>query len=414
MSSLDYQYYPGRIKIDGVFISNSKDKVDVTDLFVEFSLNTSITNSSAVAEILLIDAVNLLAKYQVNGGDDIYVEVSYSDQTKKYPFKIVSINQIAHNDRQRAYVLRCISGFGYFGYYKTVEGKLEGSPSEMAKSLFLENTNEQIGLWEESAGNQRIIVPRWSLGYTLEWLAQRSVWKDDLVRFRFFQDSHMRYNFMPIEKALHLYKNKPVMKYSHNLIANSIGPNQMPNSEAVNRAIKSIDYEDSFNITNALQTGKLSSVKYSTDIVKKTYTILGFDYFSNFSKEKYLNSFPQFRKENFKGAVDQYAVNTSFIQPDKDVLNKVDDISSIRQSTLDESQIINIEVVGNQVVDIAQVVDIEIASPEPVSDSRDNNLDTRWSGLYYVVAKRDVFTRNEHKMVLAVSKESQIVGDSLG
>ena len=58
-------------------------------------------------------------------------------------------------------------------------------------------------------------------------------------------------------------------------------------------------YEDSFNITNALQTGKLSSVKYSTDIVKKTYTILGFDYFSNFSKEKYLNSFPQFRKENF-------------------------------------------------------------------------------------------------------------------
>ena len=414
MSSLDYQYYPGRIKIDGVFISNSKDKVDVTDLFVEFSLNTSITNSSAVAEILLMDAVNLLAKYQINGGDDIYIEISYLDQTKKYPLKIVSINRIAHNDRQRAYVLRCISSFGYFGYYKSVQGKLEGSPSEMAKSLFLENTKEEIGLWEESLGNQRIVVPNWSLGYTLEWLAQRAVWKDDSVRFRFFQDSNMRYNFMPIEKALQLYKQKPVMKYSHNLIANSIGPNQIPNSEAVNRAIKNIDYEDSFNITNAIQTGKLSSIKYSPNIVEKKYSVLGFDYFNNFSKEKYLNSFPQFRKEDFEGAAEQYTVNTSFTQQGKDVLNKVSDISSIRQSTLDESQTINIEVVGNQVVDIGQVVDIEIASPEPVSDNRDNDLDTRWSGLYYVVAKRDVFTRDEHKMVLAISKESQIVGDSLG
>ena len=34
MSSLDYQFYPGRIRIDEVIVSNGVAKVDLTDLFV--------------------------------------------------------------------------------------------------------------------------------------------------------------------------------------------------------------------------------------------------------------------------------------------------------------------------------------------------------------------------------------------
>ena len=411
MSDLDYQFYPGRVRIGSVIISNGANKVDVTDLFVEFSLNTSIMSSSANGDLMLIDSTNLLAKYKVNAGDAVTMEVEYTDVTREFAFKIVSIESIDHQDKQRTYIVRCISQFAFVSNFRDIVGCFTGTTSQIAKGLFLENTDEKINIWEESVGDQKLVIPRWGLGYTVEWLARRSVWRDDSVRFRFFQDSKLKYNFMPIEKALQIYKNSPVMKYTHNLIASS-NPNGTPNSAAVNSAIKSIEYMDSFDITNALKKGNITGVRFAPDIVNKSYSPLSFDYFDNFTKERYLNSYPQYKRGNYEQAVNQYSVSASDTQPGFG-LNKISDISNFRTTTLDDSQNINIEVVGNQSVDIAQVVEIEIASPEPNTENRKSSIDTRWSGLYYIVAKRDVYSRDEHKMVLGLAKESQLERDNL-
>src|SRR6056300_1424723 len=101
MSDLDYQFYPGRVRIGSVIISNGANKVDVTDLFVEFSLNTSIMSSSANGDLMLIYSTNLLAKYKVNAGDAVTMEVEYTDVTREFAFKIMSIEAIDHQDKQR-------------------------------------------------------------------------------------------------------------------------------------------------------------------------------------------------------------------------------------------------------------------------------------------------------------------------
>ena len=74
---------------------------------------------------------------------------------------------------------------------------------------------------------------------------------------------------------------------------------------------------------------------------------------------------------------------------------------------MDRSQEVEIQVLGNNVVDIGQIVKLEFPSKEPENTQKHNDLDVRWSGTYYVTAKRDIITRKGHIMVLRCTKESQ-------
>ena len=408
--SLDFQFFPGRVDIGNVIISNGNDKADITELFKELNINTNVNSLSAVAEFVILDANNFLHSWRPNAGDDISIEISYSDETKIFGFKILSINNLSNFDSQRAYTFNCVSHFYYKAMHFGVRGAYTGTTSNIAKGLFLENLDndkESFNVWEESSGSQKIVVPEWSLAYTMEWLARRSKWTDDIVRMKFFQDSNMKYNFMPIESALKRFK-EPAFKYTYNLVAATLGKEQKPNSADTIRAVKDLTMDGSlFNIKRAYDSGKISGTRYAPDIVNKSYDPVGFNYFELFSKESYLNSLPNFNSYNYEG-ISQYDVNASLTQPDVSEFNKVSDASNIRKSSIDMSQSISIEVVGNQLVDIGQVIELEVSSPEPVSDSRDDVIDKRFSGLYYVVSKRDVYNEDVHKMALGLVKESQI------
>ena len=408
--SLDFQFFPGRVDIGSVIINNGNDKADITELFKELNINTSINSISAYAEFLILDANNFLHSWRPNAGDDISIEIGYMDETKTFGFKILSINDLNNFDSQRAYTFNCVSHFYYKAMHQGIRGAYSGSTSSIAKNLFLENLDndkESFNVWEESAGSEKIVVPEWSLAYTMEWLAKRSKWTDEDVRMKFFQDSNMKYNFMPIESALKRYK-EPAFKYTYNLIAATLGEEQKPNSADTIRAVKDLTMDGSlFNIKRAYDSGKISGTRYAPDIIKKSYNPISFNYFDTFNKDSYLNSIPNFNSYNYEGVI-QYDVNTSFTQPDVSELNKVSDSSNIRKSLIDMSQSISIEVVGNQIVDIGQVVELTVSSPEPVSASRDDVIDKRFSGKYYVVSKRDVYNEDVHKTALGLVKESQI------
>lgn len=410
MSGQEYQFFPGRVKISDVIISNGIDKADITELFKELNLNSSVGNMTVTAELVISDAVNFLHSYRPNAGDIISLNVGYKDITKYFSFKIIDIRNISEFQRQRAYVFNCVSHFFYKGMYKEVTGAIKGTTSSIARGIFEENTSfEKAGIWEESVGTEKIVFPKWSVNESMKWLARRSAWKNDSVRMKFFQDSNLRYNFMPIEKAVELYSNTPAFKYVYNLVAGTKGKDQIPNSLDTLRAVKDITFHDKqFDILQALESGKIAGVRYAPDIINKSYNPVSYDYFDQFNPDLYLNKFPQFNKFNYEGGINQYDVNISFSQPEVSDLNKTSDASNIKRTSIDLSQVIDIEVVGNSIVDVGQVIELEISSPEPPSLNRDSKIDKRYSGLYYVYSKRDIFNEDVQKMALTLVKESQI------
>lgn len=407
MSNLNYQFYPGRIKIDEVVISNSVTKVDVTDLFGELNLNTSINGDTAAAEILIIDSTNIFYKYKIAGGDNISIKISSNDTTREFYFKITGVKNITNLDQQRTYILNCISHLSFKSLHTGIIRSYQGNITEIARQIFDEHATEveKIGTFEPASNSTKVVVPNWSIIHTFNWLAGKAVWTKDQVRFRFFQDSNMRYNFMPIEKSLETYSERPAFKYTYNLIAGTKGEQQTPNSELTIKAVTDITFKDSFDIKSSMARGKISGIVYSPDIIAKTNNKVVYNYFTNFNKENHLNNFPQYKSNTYEPALTKYDVLTSLVQ--NEGINKSNDISKIKVSNVDDTQTISIEVKGNTIIEVGQIIELEIASPEPKNDNN-KKIDQRYSGKYYVTAKRDIFNRNEHKMYLGLSKESQL------
>lgn len=402
------QFHPGKISVDSVNIINTTKTADITDLFVEFALSTSIIDPTAIGELLITDSVNLISKFPIEPGNQIEIKISYSDMQKTFTMYVYKIDRISTDEKQRFYVLNLISKFAYDSYFKDVEGSVFGSTSEIAKGIFLENSDEKINVWEESSGKQKLVIPRWDPLYTVKWLAGRSVWPNDNVRFRFFQNSNLEYNFMPIEAANSVYK-QPIFNYNYNMNTTTTGPSQIPNSEAVMQAVKRMDYEPSHNIRNFVESGAMGGVRYAPNIVQKSYEPIAINYHENFSKERYLNNHPLIKRSEYVDAgnpLNQYDVNTSLQHNDLKGLNKVSDSSNIRKTNIDNMQNIQITVVGNQVVDIGQVVTFNMSSPEPKSKSQTDVREMRFSGKYYVTSKKDIFKLDTHEMALGLSKDS--------
>ena len=387
------EFHPGKIVVDSVRIINTQTAADVTDLFIEFAVDSSIVDYTVVGQLMLLDATNFIAKFPVEPSNRVEIKISYSDMQKTFALRVVSIDSINSDDKQRTYVLKLVSEFAYKSYYADINRALIGTTSEIAKGIFLENTDEEINVWEQSSSTQKVVIPRWDPAYTISWLAQRSVWKNDAVRFYFFQDSNLKYNFMPIELAKSTY-NEPIFTYNYNFDTTTIGKNQLPNSKAVMQAVKELSYEDSYNLPRFISNGGMGGIRFAPNIVDKSYNPIGFNYHENFNKERYLNNYPQINYSEFEDAkqpINQFDIVTSLMHEGIGGLNKVSDVSNIRRTNIDDMQNLKIVVVGNQVIDIGQVINFNVSSPEPKSQSLEDNRDPRWSGKYYVTSKKDIF-----------------------
>lgn len=408
MSENNYQFFPGRVKIDEIIISNGLTKADITDLFVEMNINSFVTGDTTSIEVLLLDGSNFLTKFNIRGGDNLNIKFSYNDTIKDFSVKIVAIENITNFTTSKSYSLRCVSHFAFQNYHVGIIKAYKGNIAEIARQVFDEYSTEtdKIGHFETSSNSGTYVIPNWSVIDTLNWFAAKAVWTKDEVRYRFYQDSNLRYNFAPLELGVDLFKDKPAFKYAYNLVVGTKGEQQAPNSEAAYKAIKSITLEDSFDLGEMLISGNLTGEVKNANLTNKTYQKFSFNYFDEFDKEKHLNPYPQYKNSLYEPAKTVYDLTVSS-QHNQAGFNRSVDKSKIYYSRVNDSQLINIEVVGNPVIEIGTVVEIEIANSD-TKNSNNNRLDKNLSGMYYIIGKRDVYKRDTHDMYLTLAKESQI------
>lgn len=408
MSDNNYQFFPGRVKIDEIVISNGVNKSDITDLFVEMNINSFITGDTASIEVLLLDSANLFSKFKIRGGDNLNVKFSYNDTLKDFSVKIISVESINNFATSKSYSLRCVSHFAFQNFHKSIIKTYRGNITEIARQVFDEHSTEtdKLGYFEESSNSGTYVIPNWPVIDTLNWLAGKAVWTKDEVRYRFYQDSNLRYNFAPIELGVFLFKEKPAFKFSYNLVVGTKGEQQAPNSGLTYSAIKSLSFEDSYNISESLMLGDITGEVKNANLTQKTYNSIDYNYFTEFDKEKHLNSFPQFKTQSYDPAKTIYDLTVSKTH-NEDGFNRSVDKSKLYYSRLNDSQLINIEVVGNPIIEVGTVVEIEIANADTAN--KDNSrIDNNVSGLYYIVGKRDIYKRDTHDMYLTLAKDSQV------
>lgn len=415
-SSPGLQQYSGRYHLDFVKVYDpSNQAIDVTPLVGEINTSVSIIDPTMVLRITFVDAQNIITKLPIKGGSDVSVQLTYADTTTRYDMKVAEITSMVNFEQQRAYNVVCISRLAYVSGYSKISRSYRGQTSAIAASIFAEWSPDPAGLWDQSVGVQTLVIPNWSPLRTIMWLAKRSRPADIPVHFRFFQDSTGKYHFMPIERALTLYKQAPVAKYTYfkNVTRQAMGNgNERPNTGADTFSIDEIRYGSEgrvFNIIEAFKDNLLYGKMVTTDLYTKSYKEQYYDYFQYYNQDWHANQQPLYRRDTYFPSNIRYstlAYNSSATRG----LNEVDDISNLIKSTLkDYTQSIEIVVKGNSIVDIGQIIDIDIPSPAPKGDPSEKR-DLAWSGKYYIVGKRDKYDRGEKITALECIKESMLQG----
>lgn len=412
-----FNFAPGRIKFEKVTIKKTAGEADVTNLVGEVNINASILDSTSQMNATFLDAKNLLSKLPIEVGDVIETTIGFPDTQKTFKFLISKIENISDSQKQKAYSVVGISEFAYRSYFENISKAYKGSTSEIALQIFKEYTTEEISIWEESIGQQSLIIPNWSPAKTVLWLAKRSSSPvDGTTKFYFWQGTDQKFNFAPIEKFRDLYKKNPVQKltYGRNNAMKGQNAAATPNSEASMNTIQEIDYHDAWDVAAFIEKGRAGGRRFVTDLTTKVLNIVEYNYWDSWNNDQSLNGYPSWERNNkMSSGYLQFDQMSTFLV-DGIKMNKVSDQSCIRESSFDGSQFVDITINGNQALEVGQVVDIEIPSTEPKSETMDNKLDQRWSGKYYIVAKRDIFTREGYVTALTIGKESLINKEVVG
>jgi len=404
----NFSFAPGRVKFEQVMIRKIDKAVDITALVAEVNILSSLVDPTTQGRFSFYDATNLLSNLPIEAGDVIELTIGFPDVQKTFKFLISKIENVVDTAKQRTYTIIGVSELAYKSFYTNISKHYQGATSDIALKVFKENTTEQFGVWEGSSSYQSLVIPYWNPIKSLQWLAKRSTSNIDTTRFYFWQDSNQIYHFAPIERMREVYKNKQVQKFTYgkvNYMIGQIGATK-PNSEAAMATVESISFHDAFDIRSQIEKGRAGGVRFQTDLTSKVLDITTYNFWDSFKKDKSLNGNPSWARNNdmAKGML-QFDTVTKWQAPAIE-LNKVNDKSNIKQSSIDQSQFVDIVIKGNQTVDVGNVIELEVVSPEPITRQSKDVLDQRWSGKYYIVAKRDSYTRDGYKTALTLTKES--------
>lgn len=411
------QQYAGSYHLDYVRIADPSDTpIDITGLVGEINVDSSILDPTITVRIMVVDARNALANLPIKGGGFVSVQFSFADSFLKYDLRIAEVSSLSNFEQQRAYQIVCISPTAFNCSYQRISQSFTGTVSEIANAIFSQYGVDPVGIWENSTGQQTLVIPQWSPIKSIMWLADRAKPDDDNIKFRFFQNSFGRYNFTPIEHSIALYKQMPVATYTYfkNVTRNvTVNGDERPNTAADMFSIQDVKYGQGgrvFNITEAFKRNMLAGKMTSTDLFTGTYKEQYYDFFSQFDQAKYANPQPQYRAADYYPGNILFKTISNYSTPNGEQYNENDDISDLKRSTInDYTQRLEITVKGNNIIDIGQIIKVQVPSPEPHVTGKEGR-DLYWSGLYFIVGKRDKYDRSEKVSVLELVKESLIGG----
>lgn len=399
------QFYPGKYKIEKLqYVSQDGTSADITDLFLELDVNSTINTFTNEIIVSISDAVDIIGKLGMRGGDRLNFDLSYgSNGAQKYTYVVRKISRMQYAGTQKVFTIECVSELSYISTMQKISKSYSGKIDEIAAMVFQDSkTNEELNVVEKSLNSQTLIIPDWNPVYSLRWLAGRAKTQYN-TRMRFFQDSKMRYNFTSIENIVNqsnLSDNLLTYTYSKNV--------NRVNEDGNIFSIDDVTFHDAYNNFKLNTDGYYKGESFVFDIFTKQSSVNTFDRFKIKNEIENLNKYLVTETLAYDGVgkkVDSIA--QSAIQGSG--TNKVFDASNIKQTNFwNGNQSITIKVKGNEFVDIGQVVNIEIPKFAPRDEF--DMIDYEWSGKYLIAGKRDLYKTTEHVMYLQLYKDSMAAG----
>jgi hypothetical protein len=394
--------YAGSYKFKKVSIARNKNNSDISGIISEINVFAYINQPSVTVIVTCRDSQNFLNDFPIKGGQEIEIEVEFSNEVRTWNLVIASVEDIKSNLNTTLYNLRCVSHLLFKSHHSTISQSFKGKVSDIAESIFndYKNKKENIRVWEESINSSTYIIPGWSPIQTLLWLSSKSRAKNTDTRFKFFQDSFLNYNFLPLESLNEKYLDEDIQTFHYHISKTN---NILRKKREMNEII-SYSLNDSNNILDSFSNGFVTGELFEFNTTSKNSNTISHNYLNDFNlfKQETTNKKPLWSETDFSNDIATNQIGNGleieqisrFRDDDLEDKSEVLDKSSILKSYFNLSNnMVTITVRGNNVTDIGQIINLEFPKIKPLEQG--NLKDELISGRYLIVGKRQQFSKND-------------------
>ncbi|MDD4242727.1 MAG: hypothetical protein PHG08_00305 [Bacilli bacterium] len=415
--------FAGQIEIIKLEITSqiTGNTVGLTGIMLEMNIYEDIFSNYITGTITVSDSIDLVNYLPLVGEERLEISYKTPGMSDKdglvsnifYVYKISDRGLV--KEKNQVYVIHFMSEEAFSDLHVKISKAYKGVLSEIAKSVF--SDGDALGAREEVANKLvvektdnsfAVVVPTWSPIKTLNWLAARSINKNGVANYVFYQDS-FNYNFISIDQLMS--KDPKIVFWDTTLNVRQLQDVYKGEDISAYNIVRQSTNDLAFDISTKMMTGVFSSTMINCDLLNRSINIQEFDYIDSFDKSNHLNKYPTNSSKvmrNPHSCVVMYVNHHQMFDniesdyPEKWLLQRR---SLTRQIDSYRTEIV---VAGRTDYKCGTVVDYRFNTVRS-HDTDDEAEELLNKGNYLIAAINHRIAKNEHECIIQLVKDSSIM-----
>ena len=381
-------------------------KTDISNQIDNIQIFEAIDTPFMTGSIVLSDTQDFLSQAPLVGDEELHLIIETPDvdviDRNFFVYKLTDLIRVGVS--KKIYALHFISIEARENVNVKLSKAFSGEISEIVKEV-AENLNPEIDvLVEPSRLNAKYISPFWSPVKNIHYCGTLAENDAGSSSYMFFEN-RLGFNFASVEG---LYKLEPAFEWYSDLY-NRRGDPQ--NLDEIMKRVEGYRVLNSYDTLESNVEGVYSSTRFFYDPFLKQHKEQPYDYFDLFQDFAHLNEYPittnKFYRSPMAHISNEYKFTNKFLDENLELSDK-----QIRRSHLRimDNQKLEIEVYGRMDYTVGLTALMTVYSNKPVreTDPVDEHIDPILSGRYLISAVNHYFTRDDHRCVIELIKESNL------
>ena len=415
-----------QFKVNEIVIVTKVGSFDITPIFIELSFFDSLFMPIMSGNIFITDSQGLSSKFLFDGSEAILIDIgkdSGSDLGRiKKAYRIYKqTNRTNINQNSESYILHFVSDELMYSDQQKVNQSYETTYSKIVENILLNYLkvpkNQLDGIYEETSGIRKVVIPNLSPLDAIEWCAKRSLDRRNSPNYVFFKNL-IGYNFVSLSTLLTKEHILDIKFDPQNLTqSNSIRQLSIARSFEVLMQNDSID-----RIRSGVNAGKFIGF----DPMTKTFATRNITYDDHYSSMNHGNlnstysaiqnrdnkfnnvSFDARKVLSFFGTARKYSEyikqnDSASISKDEAYENYMFQRKAILKNLTNKR--IKVVMPGN--FQLSSGFNVNFSAPVyAIKEKGDSNEDPSLNGKYLIVATRHVIGLNKHETIIEVASSS--------
>jgi hypothetical protein len=412
-----------QFRVKRISIMTKGGAIDVAPLYDEINIYDSLFMPMLSGNILITDTVGLSKALNFDGSEVIFIDIEKASNFLSFTksFRIYKQTDRKNvNQSTEKYILHFIADEYVFSSQQRVNQSYQMTYSEIVKKIlqnYLKLENNEKGIFENSFGIKKVVIPNLNPIDAIEWCTKRSVDNKNAPSFVFFSNL-IGYNYTSLSSLL---KKDSILRIKFD-------PKNINDGDALNeissaRGFELVVQNDSIDkIRSGVNAGKFIGF----DPLTRSFNEKNITFNDHYNSVDHLNKNPNkteiFNKDNTTNytSINSRKVlsifgtnrkNSSYIKKnDPDSISKIEDYEnfSFQRRAIFKNLIakrMRVVMPGNFQLTSGFNVEVLTSGFSRKSKGSEND-DVSLNGKYLIVAARHTLTNNKHETLIEIATDS--------